>query len=199
MHCTRGDWLVKAILMLRIDQRNFLLVPQTLLKHWTASKHAPLQQQNLWDGFDDATERGWFWHIAVSNFRLRQLEEISLYLQTRREIRLASLQVQTSLLSREHLQPRAVTDTERRLEVSCVGFSPLCLGLLSGEYTRDRSPTKPRELLCSVWDLGPFLNVKNELPFFEYVRSLEWYSFRDDIHCVLQNFPLTIDSYSSKF
>lgn len=141
--------------------------------HWSASKYAPWQEQTLWDGLADAMEKGYCRHIGVSNFGPRQLERIVHYLQTRRGIQLASVQVQTSLLSRQHLQPGAVADTARRLGVGYIGYSPLCLGLLSGKYSRGNYPTGPRGLLFSALDPEPLLNVLTDISTKRQVKPAQ--------------------------
>lgn len=127
--------------------------------HWSASKYAPWQEQVLWDGLADAMEQGYCRQIGVSNFGPRQLERIFNYLYNHRGIQLSTVQVQTSLLSREHVQPGALADTARRLGVGIIGYSPLCLGLLSGKYGQGRYPTGPRAVLFSALNPNELLNV----------------------------------------
>lgn len=118
--------------------------------HWSASKYAPWQEKILWDGLADAMEQGYCRQIGVSNFGPRQLQRIFDYLYNERGIQLSTVQVQTSLLSRQHLKPGAVADTARRLGVGMIGYSPLCLGLLSGKYGQGRYPSGARALLFSA-------------------------------------------------
>lgn len=115
--------------------------------HWSASRYAPWQERTLWDGLADAKEKGYCEHIGVSNFGAQSLERIATYLRDERGISLASVQVQVSLLSRIHIDPGGVTDTARRLGIGVIGYSPLCLGLLSGKYSRDQLPPGLRGLL----------------------------------------------------
>lgn len=131
--------------------------------HWSASKYAPWQEQVLWDGLADAMEQGYCRQIGVSNFGPRQLQRIFDYLRNQRGIQLSTVQIQTSLLSREHVQPGAVADTARRLGVGIIGYSPLCLGLLSGKYGQGQYPTGPRALLFSVLNPNELLSVLQKI------------------------------------
>lgn len=122
--------------------------------HWSASRYAPWQERVLWDGLADAREQGFCREIGVSNFGPRSLKRMYDYLWKERGVRLASAQVQVSLLSRRPVQ--ALADSEggeglcgmaERLGVGVIGYSPLCLGLLSGKYGEGVWPPGPRGLL----------------------------------------------------
>lgn len=128
--------------------------------HWSASAYAPWQERILWDGLADAFENGYCRKVGVSNFGPHALKRIHKYLYDERGIQLASAQVQVSLLSRQHVQAGALRDTARRLGIGVIGYSPLCLGLLSGKYSHGQSPggargllfakLKPRRLLATL-------------------------------------------------
>jgi pyridoxine 4-dehydrogenase len=55
-------------------------------------------------------------------------------LQDERDVQLCSVQVQLSLLSRDPTLQGNVIDVARELAVDVIGYSPLCLGLLTGKY-----------------------------------------------------------------
>lgn len=117
--------------------------------HWSAQKYAPWQEKALWDGMADSIERGDAKAIGVSNYGPRQLRKVHKYLLEERGIQLASVQVQLSLLSRKPIEPGGVIDVAQELGVDVIGYSPLCLGLLTGKYgLPDRLPRQvPRRLL----------------------------------------------------
>lgn len=115
--------------------------------HWSASSYAPWQERVLWDGLADAMEQGFCQEIGVSNFGPKALERMDKYLRQERGVRLASAQVQVSLLSRQHVQAGGLCEVAERLGVGVIGYSPLCLGLLSGKYGEGRWPGGPRGVL----------------------------------------------------
>jgi pyridoxine 4-dehydrogenase len=77
-------------------------------------------------------------HIAslnsVSNFGPKLLRKTHEYLLHERGIKLTSVQVQLSLLSRAPLEPGGVVDVARELGIAVIGYSPLATGVLSGKY-----------------------------------------------------------------
>eukprot|EP00177_Eucheuma_denticulatum_P004699 GFKZ01008529.1.p1 GENE.GFKZ01008529.1~~GFKZ01008529.1.p1 ORF type:complete len:366 (-),score=36.99 GFKZ01008529.1:802-1899(-) len=119
--------------------------------HWSTRNYNPLQEQILWDGIADAKEQGYIREVGVSNYGPDQLRRIHSYLKNRRGIQLATAQVQVSLLARRHIESdfRRVA---RELGVGVIGYSPLCLGLLSGKYTAGakRAPGVRRILFEAV-------------------------------------------------
>lgn len=137
--------------------------------HWSASRYAPWQERALWDGLADAKEQGFCRQIGVSNFGSHSLERIVEYLRDERGVSLASAQVQVSLLSRVHTESGGVVDTARQLGVGTIGYSPLCLGLLSGKYSNGQLPKglrslifasiNPRNLLDTMHSIAQSRNV----------------------------------------
>lgn len=113
--------------------------------HWSTSKYAPWQERALWDGLALAHERGDVREIGVSNFGPKQLVRIERYLREERGIQLATAQTQLSLLARTPTED-GFLDTAKRLGVGVIGYSPLCLGLLTGKYS-DNVPSGPRGFL----------------------------------------------------
>lgn len=113
--------------------------------HWSTANYAPWQERALWDGLALARERGDVREIGVSNFGPQQLVRIERYLREERGIRLASAQTQLSLLARTPTED-GFLDTAKRLGVGVIGYSPLCLGLLTGKYS-DNVPRGPRGFL----------------------------------------------------
>lgn len=113
--------------------------------HWSASRYAPWQERALWDGLALARERGYVREIGVSNFGPKQLVRIERYLREERGVKLATAQTQLSLLARTPTED-GFLDTAKRLGVGVIGYSPLCLGLLTGKYS-DSVPDGPRGFL----------------------------------------------------
>jgi pyridoxine 4-dehydrogenase len=103
--------------------------------HWPTVNYAPWQQRALVDGIADAWEMGYCQCVGVSNFGPKLLRKTHDYLLRERGIKLTSVQVQLSLLSRAHLIPGGVVDVARELGVAVIGYSPLATGVLSGKYS----------------------------------------------------------------
>lgn len=101
--------------------------------HWSTTTYAPWQERALIDGLADAKERGYCRQIGVSNFGPMQLRKVCEYLERERGMKLASCQVQLSLLSRLPLE-NGLIQLARQMGVGVIGYSPLCLGLLTGKY-----------------------------------------------------------------
>ena len=113
--------------------------------HWSASRYAPWQERALWDGLALARERGYVREIGVSNFGPKQLVRIDKYLREEKGVRLATAQTQLSLLMRTPTED-GFLETANKLGVGVIGYSPLCLGLLTGKYVRE-PPRGPRAVL----------------------------------------------------
>lgn len=114
--------------------------------HWSTQNYAPWQERILWDGIADAQQQGYIKHIGVSNYGIRQLQRIHRYLEQERGIRLATAQVQLSLLARRHIESGFV-QLAQQLGVGVIGYSPLCLGLLTGKYRDTDGPGGVRGFL----------------------------------------------------
>lgn len=129
--------------------------------HWSAGNYAPLQEKALWSGLAGIYDSGLVEHIGVSNYGPRQLEKIHQYLR-KREIPLSANQVQFSLLSQD---PRGAKGMGDDLGVATIAYSPLCLGLLTGKYTKDNLPSGPRGFLFSklLPELTPLLDLQREI------------------------------------
>lgn len=111
--------------------------------HWSAQNYAPWQEKALWDGIADSVDRGDASSVGVSNYGPEQLRKVHRYLLEERGIQLASVQVQLSLLSRDPISPNGVIAVANELGIDVIGYSPLCLGLLTGKYRLpDRLPSQ---------------------------------------------------------
>jgi len=113
--------------------------------HWSTARYAPWQEGPLLLGLADQVLRGAVASLGVSNVGPRGLRHLRALLADQ-GVRLASLQVQLSLLSPEAVQPGGVAETCRELGIDLIAYSPLALGLLSREPDLP-PPPGPRGLL----------------------------------------------------
>lgn len=98
--------------------------------HWSTARYLPWQELPLIDGLADLVEQGEVAELGLSNLGPAKLRELHSHLVSR-GIRLASVQVQFSLLSPQALSPGGMLDTCRDLGVQLLAYSPLALGLLA--------------------------------------------------------------------
>lgn len=115
--------------------------------HWSTARYAPWQEGPLLDGLADRVLAGAATSLGVSNMGPQRLRRVHRHL-AERGVRLASLQVQISLLAPEALAPGGVADCCRELGVELIAYSPLALGLLSDRHRAGESwPVGPRGVL----------------------------------------------------
>jgi pyridoxine 4-dehydrogenase len=122
--------------------------------HWSTARYAPWQEGALLEGLADLVAQGRVGSLGVSNLGPRRLRRVHERL-ARRGLRLASLQVQLSLLAPEALTVEGVAPVCRELGIELLAYSPLALGLLArppGE-AGTALPAGPRGLLFRR--LGP--------------------------------------------
>jgi aryl-alcohol dehydrogenase-like predicted oxidoreductase len=96
-----------------------------------------MTQETLMNALADEVERGRIAAVGVSNYSADQMREAHDYLAAR-GVPLAVNQVQYSLLSRK-IESNGTLDAARQLGVTILAYSPLAQGLLTGQYTPDRS------------------------------------------------------------
>lgn len=122
--------------------------------HWSTTRYAPWQETPLLEGLADAVLAGEVAELGVSNFGPRRLRVIQ-GLLAERGVRLASLQVQFSLLAPEAAAPGGLAAICQELGVELIAYSPLALGWLAPtpEHPRAR-PAGPRGLLFARLDRG---------------------------------------------
>ena len=115
--------------------------------HWSTSRYAPWQEGPLLDGLADLVEQGRVGSLGVSNLGPRRLRQVHGRL-ARRGLRLASLQVQLSLLSPDAIGAEGVGPVCRELGIDLLAYSPLALGLLTQPPGGSEPlPSGPRGLL----------------------------------------------------
>jgi pyridoxine 4-dehydrogenase len=110
--------------------------------HWSTANYQPLQERVMWDGLVAMADEGLVDCVGVSNYGPKQLQRIHRYLE-KRQVPLASCQIQYSLLSRGKLQRDAKAACDD-LGVSMIAYSPLGLGMLTGTYAPDDTSNYPK-------------------------------------------------------
>lgn len=115
--------------------------------HWSTARYAPWQEGPLLEGLADLVLAGKVAELGVSNMGPRRLRQVQNRLAAR-GVRLASLQVQLSLLSPQPIVPGGLAAVCRELDIDLIAYSPLALGLLgrSGDAEQPR-PRGPRAAL----------------------------------------------------
>ncbi len=98
--------------------------------HWSTARYAPWQERPLLDGLADLVDQGEVRELGVSNVGPQRLRLLHDHL-ARRGVRLASVQVQLSLLAPEPIRPGGILDVCRDLGVEVLAYSPLALGVLA--------------------------------------------------------------------
>lgn len=115
--------------------------------HWSTARYAPWQEGPLLDGLADRVAAGDVASLGVSNMGPRRLGQVQRRLADR-GVRLASLQVQVSLLAPEAVTSGDLAACCRDLGVDLIAYSPLALGLLSDRTCAGmEGPKGPRGLL----------------------------------------------------
>jgi pyridoxine 4-dehydrogenase len=158
---TRGSFVQAARASLKRLQQDQLAIAQL---HWSTANYQPFQERVLWEGLADIYDAGLCQAVGVSNYGPRQLQKIAAYLQTERQVPLASAQIQYSLMTFQAAEP--MNDVCDSLNCRLISYSPLCLGLLTGKYTLDQLPRPGnprrqlfRELLPGAQPLLQLLHV----------------------------------------
>ena len=115
--------------------------------HWSTARYAPWQERPLIDGLADQVLSGAVAELGLSNIGPRRLRRLHAHLGDR-GVRLASLQVQLSLLAPEAVSSGGVAEVCRDLQVELIAYSPLALGwlALASEGARPL-PAGPRGVL----------------------------------------------------
>lgn len=122
--------------------------------HWSTARYAPWQEMPLIDGLADRVLSGEVGELGVSNVGPRRLRRLHGHL-AERGVRLASLQVQFSLLAPEAAAPGGVADLCRELDVELIAYSPLALGWLAPVANQPLArPAGPRRVLFRRLEKG---------------------------------------------
>lgn len=131
--------------------------------HWSSLRYAPFQEKAILDGLVDAKAAGYIRHIGVSNVGPVHLRRIHAYLSDKHGVHLAAAQVQLSLLRQTSLND-GLFQTASDLHVGVLGYSPLCLGVLSDTTMQKSSSLSPiRRLLRNRLRAPALLSVLSGL------------------------------------
>ncbi|HEY9770782.1 MAG TPA: aldo/keto reductase [Coleofasciculaceae cyanobacterium] len=128
--------------------------------HWSTANYFPWQEWQLLDGLADLYEQGVIKGIGLSNYGTKRLIKVHQKFSDR-QIPIASLQVQYSLLSTYPVNDLGIKDTCDELGIKLIAYSPLCLGVLTGKYSHPSTyPKGLRGLLFKrlVPEAKPLLN-----------------------------------------
>lgn len=115
--------------------------------HWSTANYFPWQEWQLLDGLADLYEQGLAKGVGLSNYGSKRLKQV--YQKFRdRNIPIATLQVQYSLLSTYPMTELGVKEVCDELGIKLIAYSPLALGLLTGKYSeKDHLPQGLRKLV----------------------------------------------------
>jgi pyridoxine 4-dehydrogenase len=116
--------------------------------HWSTANYAPWQEEALLDGLADLYEQGVVKGVGLSNFGPKRLKWVHKKFSDR-QVPIATLQVQYSLLSTYPVTELGLKDLCDELGIKLIAYSPLALGLLTGKYSENGPfPKGIRGLLC---------------------------------------------------
>ncbi|NJK55862.1 MAG: aldo/keto reductase [Pleurocapsa sp. SU_5_0] len=101
--------------------------------HWSTANYFPWQEWQLLDGLADLYEQGLIKGVGLSNYGTKRLRQVHQKFSDR-QIPIATLQVQYSLLSTYPVTELGLKDTCDELGIKLIAYSPLCLGILTGKY-----------------------------------------------------------------
>ena len=128
--------------------------------HWSPSNYLPFQTRSLYSGLLKAYETGLCTSVGFSNIGPNALLEASEYF-SKKNIPIACNQIQCNLLSDYENDVERVVDLAKELGVTSLGYSPLGLGLLTGE--RKTRGNLRNNLFKSIESDGSYKDLKNTL------------------------------------
>ncbi|MEA5510791.1 aldo/keto reductase [Crocosphaera sp. UHCC 0190] len=102
--------------------------------HWPTANYAPWQEGPLLDGLGDLYEQGLVKGVGLSNYGPKRLKQVYEKFAAR-NIPIVTLQVQYSLLSTYPVTELGLKEVCDQLGIQLIAYSPLALGLLTGNYT----------------------------------------------------------------
>jgi len=114
--------------------------------HWSTANYFPLQEWALLDGLGDLYEQGLVKGVGLSNYGSQRLRKVHQKF-AERGVPITSLQVQYSLLSTYPVTELGVKSVCDELGIKLIAYSPLCLGILTGKYTKGNYPKGIRNFL----------------------------------------------------
>jgi pyridoxine 4-dehydrogenase len=132
--------------------------------HWSTANYAPWQEAALLDGLADLYGQGLAKAVGVSNYGPKRLKWAHQRLSDR-GVRIATLQVQYSLLSTYPVTQLNLKQVCDDLGIRLIAYSPLALGLLTGKYSETHLPKGIRGFLFRqiLPGIQPLLNCLQEI------------------------------------
>jgi pyridoxine 4-dehydrogenase len=133
--------------------------------HWSPASYFPWQEKPLLNGLADLYQQDLVKAIGLSNYGSKNLTQAYQQLKER-EVPIATLQVQYSLLSTYPITELGLKETCDQLGIKIIAYSPLTLGLLTGKYQEgDVLPKGPRGLLFKqlLPSIKPLLQCLKEI------------------------------------
>lgn len=109
--------------------------------HWSTANYAPWQESALLDGLADLYEQGLVKRVGLSNYGPKRLKWVQQKF-AERGIKIATLQVQYSLLSTYPVTQLGLKHLCDELGIQLIAYSPLALGLLTGKYAENATLPK---------------------------------------------------------
>lgn len=106
--------------------------------HWSTANYASWQEWALLDGLADLYEQGQVKGVGLSNYGPKRLKQVHQRFADR-QIPIATLQVQYSLLSTYPITGLGLKEVCDELGIQLIAYSPLALGLLTGKYSEKGS------------------------------------------------------------
>ncbi len=101
--------------------------------HWPTANYAPWQEGALLDGLADCVDRGLAKAVGLSNYGPKALRRVCKRFGER-GLKIATLQVQYSLVSTYVETELEIGATCQDLGIQLIAYSPLGLGVLTGKY-----------------------------------------------------------------
>ncbi len=101
--------------------------------HWSTANYAPWQERPLLQGLIKLCQQSQANALGLSNFGPKRLQSAYNFCQDE-GVKIASLQVQYSLLSTVPVSKLGLKDLCDQLGIKLIAYSPLTLGLLTGKY-----------------------------------------------------------------
>ena len=116
--------------------------------HWSTANYALWQERPLLMGLAKLCQQRQAKAVGLSNFGPKRLKKAHQFLQEQ-GIKVASVQVQYSLLSPEPVTSSGLGSLCQDLDIQLIAYSPLTLGLLTGKYSPNGPfPKGLRNALC---------------------------------------------------
>ena len=151
--------------------------------HWSTYRYAPWQEEQLLNGLGDLYEKGLIQEIGLSNTGPKRLNFLFKKLK-KRDIKISSIQMQLSLLTKPTLQDENIKNICVENEIEYLAYSPLGLGILTIPPNKSYKPKaflrqklfrsllpKTIELRTLLADIGKKYSASQAQVALNWVRS----------------------------